>query len=227
YALAAFLTVFLDEVKSRGHNQRSIGQCLKTLLQDKTALLFVVSMALVGEVVHVITVFLNQSQYVRSGIEAKYFGLLVAMVQCASLMSVKASRISGKFGNMPTINSFTLLIILSSLILAITTNPVFSITCVVVLASSLSIITPIATDVQNKRLTSGNRATMLSIYSMLGGLVASMGDIAVGKMTDYSLQAGFLLCMVLGLIALSLSFVFSIFEKRKKVVECEIETFKI
>jgi MFS family permease len=204
YGLSVVMTLFLAEVKLESKDKSSVLMNFKRAFADKSVLLFVFSIALVIEVVQAVTVFLNQAQYLRSGIDPMYFGLIVAGIQCARLMSVKASVISGKLGNINAISLLVSLIMGSCLLLALTTNPMLSITCVVIIALSMSVIGPIELDVKNKFIRGNDRATSLSMYSMVGGLIASVGNIIVGKAADQSLQHGLLICILMSIVSLIL-----------------------
>ncbi len=209
YGLSVVMTLFLAEVKSESKEKSNVFRNFKRAFADKSVLLFVFSMALIIEVAQAVTVFLNQAHYLKSGIDPKYFGLIVAGIQCARLMSVKASVISKKLGTFNAISLLVSLIIGSCLLLIVTTNPVLSITCVVIIALSMSVISPIELDIKNKFIKGSDRATLLSIYSMVGGLIASVGNIIVGKAADNSLQHGLLICVFMGIISLVLLKIYS------------------
>lgn len=204
YGIAVVLTFFLIEVKNSSGERVSLTKNFEIAFSDKSILLFVFSIALISEVVQVVTVFLNQIQYLRSGIDPKYFGIIIAVIQCAKLISVKSKDISSKLGNLKTIGLFVGLITGGCVLLIATDNPWLSVGGVILIALSLAIIGPIDIDVKNQQIKSEDRATILSMYSMVGGLLASIGNIAVGAVADYSLQAGLAVCTLMGIA----SFVF-------------------
>jgi hypothetical protein len=68
----------------------------------------------------------------------------------------------------------------------------------------MSVIGPIELDVKNKFIRGNDRATSLSMYSMVGGLIASVGNIIVGKAADQSLQHGLLICILMSIVSLIL-----------------------
>lgn len=222
YGLSVLMTLFLSEVKSESKEKSSVFMIFKKAFADKSVLLFVFSIALIIEVVQAVTVFLNQAQYLRSGIDPKYFGLIVAGIQCSKLMSVKASVISEKMGNINAITLLVSLIIGSCFLLVVTTNPIFSIICVVIIALSMSVIGPIELAVKNKFIEGSDRATLLSMYSMVGGLVASIGNIIVGKAADRSLEQGLLICVFISFISLVLLKIFSKYKSDNKIERLDI-----
>ena len=209
YGLSVVMTLFLTEVKSESKEKSSLIMNFKRAFSDKSVLLFVFSIALIIEVVQVLTVFLNQSQYIRSGIDPKYFGLILAGIQCVRLMSAKASIISKKLGDIKAISLLISFIVAGSLVLLVTRSPILSISCVLIIALSMSLIGPIELDVKNKFIKTSDRATLLSIYSMLGGLIASLGNIIVGKAADKSLDYGLLICVFMSILSLILLKIYS------------------
>ena len=219
YAISAILTFFLVEVRVENQEKSSILKNFKLAFAQKSVILFVFSIALVVEVVQAITVFLNQAQYIRSGIDPKYFGIIVAGIQCARLFSVKASDISKKIGNMNTISMLIGFILGSCLLLIVTTNPIVSIAAVVILSVSISIIGPIELAVKNKLIASSDRATILSIYSMVGGGIASIGNVAIGKAADRSLHDGLVICLMMSVLSFVLLKVYVFMNKERKVIE--------
>ena len=204
YGLAAVLTLFLKEVTTTSEKKVSILRTAKEAFVDKSIILFVLAIALVVEVVQAITVFLNQAQYLKSGIDPKYFGLIIAFIQVARLISVKANVISKRLGNIRTITVFMVSIVIGVVLLILTANPVISVGCIVLLSVSISIIGPIEVDIKNQCISAHERATILSIYSMLGGLIGSLGNIVIGKMADHSLGFGFAACLVMSVLAILL-----------------------
>lgn len=209
YGLSAVLTLLLVEVEVNKEERRSLIDNIKVTFSDKTILIFVISIALIGEVVQAVTVFLNQAQYVRSGIDPSYFGMIVAGIQCARLISVKASVVSKKLGNIRAIGLSILVIISSCALLIATASPALSVVCVALMASSMAVIGPIVVDVENQNVKDSDRATMLSMYSMLGGVIASLGNVVVGKAADHSLQLGLMVCVGIGVVSLILLVAYS------------------
>ena len=65
YAVAAVLTLFIKEVNVKQEEKPKFKQSLLTAFKNKSIIILVISFALINEVVQVVGVFLNQSQYVR------------------------------------------------------------------------------------------------------------------------------------------------------------------
>ncbi|WP_430886117.1 hypothetical protein [Fusibacter sp. JL216-2] len=196
-------------MKVKGHEKTNIFSLFKTTFKDKSIWIFVVAVVLVVEVAQAITVFLNQAQYVKSGIDPKYFGLIIAGIQVVRLMSVKASSFSKRVGDVRAISILVVFIILSCMVLIFANGPILSVVGVFVIALSISMIGPIEVDIKNRSIHGRDRATILSIYSMVGGLIASLGNVVIGKVADHSLRGGFLICVFMSLGSLILLGIYS------------------
>lgn len=105
----------------------------------------------------------------------------------ASLMSVKVTLLSKKFGDLKAISILIGIMSVACLVLMLTSSPSLSIGSVTVIALCMALISPIELDVKNKAIQSEDRATHLSVYSMIGGVVASISNVMVGKVADFSI----------------------------------------
>lgn len=209
YGASVILTLFLTEVKAETEEKTSVFGHFKSAFSNTSAIPFVLSIALITEVVHSITVFLNQSQYVKSGIDPKYFGLILAGIQSVGLLSTKANVISKKLGNTKTIYLLVTLILGSCFLLILTRNPLLSVLGILLIALSMALIGPIDMDIRNQFIRSSDRATVLSIYSMTGGLLASLSNILIGKAADQSLERALMLCAFLIVLSFILLVLYS------------------
>lgn len=212
YALAAILGLFIKDLKICREEKPKITKSLRRALRNVPIIMLVLSFALAREVVQSITVFLNQGQYLRSGINIKYFGILVAVVQLARLSSAKAYVFSDRFGKEKSIKSLYICITLCCLLMIIFSNALVSIFSIMLIAASMSLVEPMVMDIQNKVITSGDRATMLSIYAMIGDVSAAVVNPVIGWAADISLGAAFIVCLTISVIALIL---FTIYRRKE------------
>ena len=102
---------------------------------------------------------------------------------------------------------------MATLILWRTTSAVVSVISVMSISLSDALFTPIVMEIENKSVTTGDRATVLSIYSVIGSVVSAVINPLIGLGADYSLRTSFLT-----LTPLESTSVFSIIEyyKRRK-----------
>lgn len=214
YGLAAILTLFIKDTKIEHEKKPKLKQSLLTALKNKNIIILVLSAALISEVVQAVSVFLNQSQYLRSGIDIKYFGILTAVMQIVCLSSVKAYKLSNKLGKNKSIQILYMIISICCTILVFTSNAALTILSIILLCGSASIISPIILDIENKSITTMDRATLLSVYAMCGDLIGAGANIIIGKTADISTPASFITCTIMCLCAYILFIVY----KRKVTV---------
>lgn len=194
YGAAFLLTLFLRDVKSaRGEKPSMVGS-VKTVLKNGRFLLFVVSAALLTEAVQSVTVFLNQPQYLRSGIGVTWFGLLLALMQAIRLVTVKSHVLTRSLGRRRSMGGLLTVILLSCAGLVLTASPVLSILLIGLVSGSMALMEPMILDEQNSSVTTGDRATILSVYSMCSSTAAAAINPLVGVAADRSVQLGLLVC---------------------------------
>lgn len=196
YGIAFIMILFVKDVKYV-KKDINIKDSFKNSLDNKNMLLFIIALAVLGEVTHSICVFLNQPKYIEVGIGVKYFGILTALLQIVALMSSKTHKISKKFGNEKFIKFIFILVAINSFVLAYTSNYLMVILALVFIQGAFALSTPLSMDIQNKSITTDNRATILSIYAMAGDIINSVINLAVGKTTEISLKFTFVFCGVL------------------------------
>jgi MFS family permease len=197
YGAAFILTLFLRDVKSPGKATAGIVKSLRAVFGNRSFLLFVVSAALTTEAVQSVTVFLNQPQYLRSGIGIGWFGPLLALMQAIRLVTVKSHLFSRRFGALRSVGGLFAVILVSCALLVLTASPVLSILLIGLMGGCMALAEPMILDEQNSSVLTGDRATILSAYSMCGSVVAAVVNPFIGISSDSSVQTGLLACAVL------------------------------
>ncbi|MBU3146592.1 MFS transporter [Clostridium sp. CF012] len=215
YAGAAVLTLFLKEVNVKQEKKPKFKQSLLTAFKNKSIIILVISFALINEVVQVVGVFLNQSQYVRSGINIKYFGILAVVIQLVRLSSIKAYKLSNKLGKNRSIQVLYSIIIICCITLVFTSNATLTILSIIFICGSAAIISPIVLDIENKSISTIDRATLLSVFAMFGDLTGAGVNVIIGKTADISTSSAFIACVGMCVCAYILLFVY----KKKSVKE--------
>ncbi|MGE5633155.1 MAG: MFS transporter [Caulobacteraceae bacterium] len=206
YGLSAAAALFLREVKAVDNERRGIVESLKTILNNKHMLVFVLAMAFISEVSHSVIVFLNQLQYQRSGINIRYFGIILAFMQLVSMLSAKSHVITGKIGQRKTIAGAFGVIAISCFVIAFVHTPAASIILIAFVSAGYSLAVPISSDIQNKSITTANRATILSAYAMVMDVVSSAVNLTIGKSANLSVQLSFEICAGIAVLALILAY---------------------
>ncbi|KPU27680.1 hypothetical protein TR13x_03930 [Caloranaerobacter sp. TR13] len=209
YGLAAFLTLFIEDVNDYSQEKLTLKKSFKNVLNKKWMLVFVIAIAFVQEVQHMITVFLNQPQYLKSGINLKYFGILMAIMQTISMVSVKAYKLTQKLGREKSLKTLFLIIGICSFMLSYINSPILSVLLIATVTGSFALIHPIAVNIENQSIVTNDRATILSIYAMINNVIAAFINIIVGKATDVSIEFAFKISSIivfLGFITLIVFF---------------------
>jgi MFS family permease len=217
YAIAVVLSLFLKNTACENDSKKreSIVEILKTAIRCKAAICFLLSMAIVTEVSHSIIVFLNQLQYRRSGIDIKYYGIILVAVQIASMLSSQTYKITSKFGKHKTFIFIICSIAISSIVLATTNNPTVSIVLIMIISIANSISLPISLDIQNRWITIANRATVLSAYAAIIDIFSAGVNLIIGKASNVSIEISFFLCGIMGVIALLLNIYYFRLQKQE------------
>lgn len=204
YALAFLVSFFLKDIKDEENNKLGIKRSIKNILKQKNILIFIIAISLITEVFQSITVFLNQSIYIRSKIDIKYFGIILAAIQIISLLSIKSYKITNRFGQKNTIIILGISICISSFALIFIRSPFLVLGGVTLISTSMAFIQPIAMDIKNKSIIAADRATILSIYSMGGSIISASINPVIGFAANYSLNIGLLTCSIICLLSLFL-----------------------
>lgn len=217
YGLSAAAAFLLKDVRMEGAEKPSISASLKRALGNRQIFLLIVAVALLTEVSHSVTVFLNQLQYQRSGIDVRYFGIIMAAIQLLKMFSSKTHVVSGALGEGRTVGTLFLGIFAGTLLLVFTASPATSILLIATVAMCDAMILPIYADIQNKSINTADRATILSIYAMTMDLIAAFTNLIIGKSANRSVQFSFAVCSAISLAAVLLIAYF--FCREKQAVE--------
>lgn len=216
YGVAAVLVFGLKEVKEPEKEKKSRLHFFHTFLdvvKDRYFLLGMVGITLLEETNQTITVFLNQLQYVKCGMEPKTMGFVYIMVTLSGIAGGMWSyRLSKKMGILPFSIVLFLCAGLSCLVLFATKSGLLSVLCIMLLRMSSSLFGPLKAELQSQRITSADRATVLSIYAVMAEACGAGTNLIFGKAAavdfSHAMLWGSLLCILGGVL-------FVIFRLRK------------
>ena len=218
YGLAAFLTIisygtamvlslFLSEVKQNTTHIRfneQVKMIYSAITGNKSFFMFLFAAALLAESNQTITVFLNQLQYLRSGIEPRYMGYIYILVTISGLLAAYSYKISGRLGEAATIRLLFSAACIACTVLTLSSHPVISVLGILILRISASLFVPMRMDIENRQIRLSCRATILSVYSSARNVMAVGTNLIFGKMADinikYAMISGAAFCLT-GLIA--------------------------
>lgn len=206
YGMAALFSFGLVEVKSQktGQDFHRFILLLKQSLTDKYLLLFLIGIALLNETHQTITVFLNQLQYVKCGLSSSVIGYIYIAAAMAGLCSALSLKLTKKLGTAPTAILLFASASIACLILAWTDKAWLSVLGILTLRISFSLIQPLQTELQNRQITTNDRATALSINAVIIDSVGIGSNLAFGNLAQHNLAGSFLfgaiLCSIGGLL---------------------------
>lgn len=208
YGIAVILSFGLKEVKAAQKDKRSsFGHAftvLKETLFNRRLLFLIAGIALLREVNQTITVFFNQLQYTKAGMSVRLISGVYILMTLSGLVSVFSARLTKKLK--PRFFGTILFIVcgFSCLMLAFTENPFVSVFGILLIRVCFSLLSPLGAELQNKAITTIDRATALSMSTMIMDLLAVFTNLIFGKLADFDLSAamcfgGFLCLLGVGL----------------------------
>ena len=208
YGIAVILSFGLKEVKVTQKGERmSFGHSLtilKETLFNRSLLLLIAGVALLHEVNQTITVFFNQLQYTKAGMSVRLISGVYILMTLSGLVSVFSApltkKLKPKFFGAMLFGACSF----SCIMLAFTKNPFVSVFGVLLVRVCFSLMSPLGTELQNKAITTMDRATALSMSTLIMDLLAVFTNLVFGKLAEFDLSAamgfgGFLCILGMGL----------------------------
>ena len=195
YGIAMIATFFLREVKTAEKQASNLTkdfvEILKDTLHRRELLFFLIGIALFSECHQTITVFLNQLQYVRCGMENAAIGWIYILVTIAGLLGARSAAFTEKLGRRNAGIVLFLAGLAACITLMTTENVWLSVLSILVLRISFSLLMPLAKLIENQQITHKNRATALSINSVIMDGIAIGTNLVFGKASDWNLPSAF------------------------------------
>lgn len=210
YGLAAAASLFLTETKPPERERRpvlrSFAALLRQMLHTPGLFVLVLASALFGEVVQMVTVFFNQLQYQRCGWSSAMIGVAYILSNLAEMGSIGSARLTRRLGEGRTGILLLLLAAASCLTLAWTENGWVSMGCILLLCLISALYFPLSGAAENRLITTSDRATALSVSSLISDSVAVVLNLLLGKAVDASLPLALGLSSGVCLVAAGLFF---------------------
>jgi len=200
YAISFVLTLFLIDLPISKNENNSIFNHLKTAFSNTTIIYLVLASALMIEINQATTVFLNQDLYIKSGIPIHWFGPILIIIQCFRMLSGKTYKLTRKFGEFKVMIFLAITTTTLCIYLSLFSYMITSILGIIIIATCCSIMMPIVSNIQNQNIDSTNRATILSIYSMIMSLVGVPSNLIIGQFAKTSFKLGFVTCSIMGIL---------------------------
>lgn len=187
YGAAFLLSLFLQNVPKEDNAPRPRARELAALLlKDRRFLLFLLGAALLAESDQTITVFLSQIQYLRSGIPPSAMGFCSVVLTLAGLAAARSHRLTARLGERRTVKWLFGTAGTACLLLAAFAQPLLSVVLVAALRAAQALFLPLRSDILNRRVSTANRAIVLSAYSFAINLTAVGTNLAFGRLAERS-----------------------------------------
>ena len=208
YGIAMLLSFCLAEVKeAEGHKPFQIQEgftILKETFFNPKLLFLILSVALITETHHTITVFLNQLQYTSIGMTSQSISVVYMIVTLSSLLGIFSTR-GTKILGLKTFGKLLLLFcFVACLILTFTKSALLSFASILLLNICFSLFQPLQEEQQNEAINTSNRATALSIHSVIIDSMSVFITMVLGKIADVHISGAFGIGTMLCLVALIL-----------------------
>ena len=198
YALAALLSLGLKDVQPRSARSRApladFLALLKDTLRRRRLLIFLAGLALFGEGAQMITVWLNQNQYLRCGMSSAHMGWAYIAVSAAALAGIFSHRLTRRLGQRGFAALLFLVSAAAALLLVLVRSAVLSAALVAAVSMARALLTPMTAAICSDAVRSSSRATQLSIVAMMQNITAAGATSLLGRAADRSLSAALGLC---------------------------------
>ena len=200
YGAAAVLSLGLCEVGQMSSQEKdspvpkeSFRSTLVSVFSRRELLVFLVGVALLSESHQMITVFLNQLQYQRCGMDDRAIGFAYLLVSVVGLLGGWSAWVSRRGGIHRTGRWFYLSAAALCLLLTFTESAVLSVAAILLLKLVYTLFVPMQTQLQNQMIIVQNRATALSINAMLVDLFSGGANLLFGGAAQRDLRLALLL----------------------------------
>lgn len=196
YGLAALLSLGLREVQPEKVQAGLPGfiHLLKDTLRRRRLLLFLAGMALFGEAAQMITVWLNQNQYLRCGMDSTRMGWAYIAVSAAALLGAFSQRFTRCMGERRFAATLFIASAAAGLLSVFVRSAALSVLLVAAVSMARALLLPLTSRICSDAVHTHSRATQLSVFAMIQNTFAAGASFALGRASDVSLNLACILC---------------------------------
>lgn len=199
YGFAAFLIFGLQEVKIE-KRQENAEKRLLDRRKEESLFYLVLAAALLGETHQSITVFLNQLKYETVGMNHGAISLAFIAASLTGLAGGFSARLREKMGTKRMGSTLLLLGALCCMVLAGTDSVLASVAAVLTLRGCASLFGPLYQELQNRAVTTEDRATALSRNAVLYDGLGIFLNLMFGWIAQWQVNGAFgfgaILCLL-------------------------------
>ena len=205
YGLAAVLALGLREVKPpEAERKTSLKDTIGVIsghLRNKKLIFLLAAAALVGETHQSVTVFLSQLQYIRAGMGHTMISLAYIAVSLTGLIGGLSARLCQRTGAKRMGTGLILICMACCLLMGFSPAPLLSVLAVVGLRGCFGLFQPLEMELENRLVTTRDRATALSVNSALQDGLGIALNLIFGYIAEASLPGAMLFGAVLCLVS--------------------------
>lgn len=205
YGAAAVLTLFLAEVRPAPEERvspfRSLRQALANLRVMPGLIPLLIMSVLFFEVVMNITGYFNQLQYIRGGASVSFISVALIIGSVCEMGGAFSDRLTRFFGEKLFGALLTGLCALGCFAMAVCSNVIMSVIIISFMYGAAALMSPLVSLMENRMVTFDDRATALSVNSMLTSILAVPLNLGLGCIVDIDLPMSFFVCGLLILIS--------------------------
>ncbi|MBT5022690.1 MFS transporter [Candidatus Woesearchaeota archaeon] len=210
--IALVLALFVKETKHYKQIKRETPLILfknsaKGILENKSLRKIVYLTVFSSGFAHIL-MFLFQPYFIDAKVNNTLFGVAMGVgILISAILTKQAHAIEKKLGMKSTLLIFTILPGVLYISMAFLIGPIISFALFILLKGIMDVRQPLLSQYQNNHISSHNRATALSIISMITSLYLVIMRFAMGKLANYNITTTFI---VMGSIIIIGSLIFQI-----------------
>lgn len=205
YGAAAILTLFLAEVREKPEKRENMLaatiKCAKDMKRMKGIVPLLIMNVLFFEIIMNITGFFRQLQFVRGGAGTRFISIALMIGTVCEMSGAFSDRLTRLLGERHSGLLVIALCAAGCFGMAVSASVMLTLTVVSFMCAACVMMGALTATMENKLVISDDRATALSINSMLTGIVAVPLNLGLGYIVDIDLPLSFVICGILLIFA--------------------------
>ncbi len=200
YFAAMLLTCSLHDVRGGEGGKEPVKLSdMPAIFADRPTFVRVLAYCLVGQAGQAL-VFLNQPRFIGIGIDTQGIGMIAALTQMICLMSVKSYDIAKRMGETAFLTVTGAIVSAGFAVFAYSGSIPAVVLSYVFINASVAFQWPVLEVIKNRAVRIDNRATVLSVYSLLYSVVGIALNLTLSQLALLSPAYSFILLAVLASI---------------------------
>ena len=172
------------------------------LIRENKSLLHIILLSMFSSPFIFTLNYLYQPYFNDSGVNVAIFGIIFAIALLfAALLQKYAYKFEDKLGTKKAVLLVTIIPGILYVIMAFVFHPIWALLLFILLRGTMGLAEPLFSHYKNIHISSRNRATILSLISMLVGLYLVIMRLVIGKLADHNLSYSFLFMGIVIIIA--------------------------